>query len=59
MTREQAEALWKELGWDKVPPSLVTAAMVFYHRGYREGVDDMTEKVISMNRRKGDQHDRE
>lgn len=58
MTREDAEAVWEKMGWDKIPPSLISAALVFYHRGYREGVDDMTEKVMQMNKRKGDHDDR-
>jgi hypothetical protein len=54
MTRAEAEKLWNEMGWEKVPPSLITAALVFYHRGHREGIDEMIEKIFA---KKGDNDD--
>lgn len=46
MTKEQVEDLWKEMSVEEVPQWMITAALVFYHRGYRKGVDDMTDKIF-------------
>lgn len=56
MTREDVAALWKQMGWEDPQPALISAALVFYHRGYRAGVDEMTEKVF-FRKPAGDQND--